>query len=53
MAEYECALQGRYYFMKQDENAYISTDVTENTNEIYDALYPAFEFTVSMRTKDE
>ena len=39
MAEYECALQGRYYFMKQDENAYISTDVTENTNEIYDALY--------------
>ena len=39
MAENECALQGRYYFMKQDENAYISTDVTENTNEIYDALY--------------
>ena len=25
--------------MKQDENAYISVDVTENTNEIYDTLY--------------
>ena len=38
-AEYDCALQGRYYYMEMDGNEFVSRDVSNNTNIIYDALY--------------
>ena len=43
-AEYDCALQGRYYYMEPAENAYVSTDVSNNTDIIYDALYQPLTF---------
>ena len=43
-AEYDCALQGRYYYMEPAENAYVSTDVSNNMDIIYDALYQPLTF---------
>lgn len=39
MAEYECALQGHYYYMDQKDNGFVSKEVSDNTNVIYDTLY--------------
>ena len=39
MAEYECALQGHYYYMDQKDNGFVCKEVSDNTNVIYDALY--------------
>jgi hypothetical protein len=39
MAEYECSLRGRYYFMEEQGNEAICEDVTEHIDRIYDALY--------------
>ena len=39
MAEYECALQGHYYYMDQKDNGVVCKEVSDNTNVIYDALY--------------
>lgn len=39
MADYECALQGHYYYMDQKDNGFVCKEVSDNTNVIYDALY--------------
>jgi ABC-type ATPase involved in cell division len=39
MAEYECSLRGRYYFMEEQGNEAICENVTEHIDRIYDALY--------------
>ncbi|MGN1167769.1 MAG: AAA family ATPase [Lachnospiraceae bacterium] len=39
MAEYECARQGRFYFMEDQGNEAVCSDVTNNVDRIYDALY--------------
>lgn len=39
MADYECALQGHYYYMDQKDNGFVCKEMSDNTNVIYDALY--------------
>lgn len=39
MAEHECALKGRYYYMRNEGNRCVCDDVTNETNIIYETLY--------------
>lgn len=39
MAEYECALDGTYYFLEEENGECICKDVSNNREVIYDALY--------------
>jgi predicted ATP-dependent endonuclease of OLD family len=39
MAEQECSLRGRYYFMEEQRNEAICENVTGHIDRIYDALY--------------
>ena len=39
MAEHECALKGRYYYMRNEGNRSVCDDVSNETNIIYETLY--------------